>query len=124
MIDDSDLFLTIPAAATDATPATTIIMCHHRGLTVPGVELLVLFQNKIWAHAITDEKGEAPLNLYSAHLPMTVFAAAPGFGAHFEYDPMPTQKERIIEMQSLPNGWRLGILSGGDRRSCRACRGI
>ena len=104
LIDDSDLFLTIPAAATDATPATTIIMCHHRGLTVPGVELLVLFQNKIWAHAITDEKGEAPLNLYSAHLPMTVFAAAPGFGAHFEYDPMPTQKERIIEMQSLPDG--------------------
>ena len=104
LIDDSDLFLTIPAAATDATPATTVIKCHHCGVPVPGVELLALFRNKIWAHAITDENGEAPLNLYSAHLPMTVFAAAPGFGAHFEYDPIPTQKERIIEMQSLPDG--------------------
>ena len=36
LIDDSDLFLTIPAAATDATPATTVIMCHHCGLPVPG----------------------------------------------------------------------------------------
>ena len=36
LIDDSDLVLTIPAAATDATPATTVIMCHHRGIPVPG----------------------------------------------------------------------------------------
>ena len=104
LIDDSDLFLTIPAAATDATPATTVIMCHHCGLPVPGVELLTLFPNKTWKQTTTDENGKAQINLYSTHLPMTVFAAATGYAAHLERDWVPAQGTLAIEMQSLPNG--------------------
>ena len=104
LIDDSDLFLTIPAAATDATPATTVIMCHHRGVPVPGVELLALFPNKTWKHTTTDENGEAQVNLHSTHLPMTVFAAATGFAAHLEHDWVPAQGALATEMQSLPEG--------------------
>ena len=104
LIDDSDLFLTIPAAATDATPATTVIMSHHCGLPVPGVELLTLFPNNTWKHAITDENGEAQVDLHSTHLPMTVFAAATGYAAHFEHGWVPAQGTLAIEMQSLPNG--------------------
>ena len=104
LIDDSDLFLTIPAAATDATPATTVIMSHHCGLPVPGVELLTLFPNNTWKHATTDENGEAQVDLHSTHLPMTVFAASTRYAAHIEHDWLPAQGTLAIEMQSLPNG--------------------
>ena len=104
LIDDSDLFLTIPAAATDATPATTVIMSHHCGLPVPGVELLTLFPNNTWKHVTTDENGEAQVDLHSTHLPMTVFAASTRYAAHIEHDWVPAQGALAIEMQSLPNG--------------------
>ena len=104
LIDDSDLFLTIPAAATDATPATTVIMSHHCGLPVPGVELLTLFPNNTWKHATTDENGEVQVDLHSTHLPMRVFAASSGYAAHLEHDWVPAQGALAIEMQSLPNG--------------------
>ena len=104
LIDDSDLFLTIPAAATDATPATTVIMSHHCGLPVPGVELLTLFPNNTWKHATTDENGEAQVDLHSTHLPMTVFAASSGYAVHLGHDWVPVQGALAIEMQSLPNG--------------------
>ena len=104
LIDDSDLFLTIPAAATAAIPATTAIMCHHRGIPVPGVELLALFPNKTWKRTTTDENGEVQVNLHSTHLPMTVFAAATGYAAHLEHDWVPAQGALAIDMQSLPEG--------------------
>ena len=101
--EDSDLSLATPAA-TEATPAPTVIMCRHRGRPVPGVELLVLFPNKTWKPATTDEHGEAQIDLHSAHLPMTVFAAAIGYTAHLEHNWVPAQGTLTIEMQSLPNG--------------------
>ena len=104
LIDDSELSLTIPAAATAATPATTAILCHQRSIPVPGVELLALFPNKTWKHATTDDNGEAQVNLHSTHLPMTVFAAATGYTAHLEHDWVPTQGGLTIEMQNLPEG--------------------
>lgn len=104
LIDDSDLVLTIPAAPTEVTPATTLIMCRHRGVPVPGVELLVLFPNKTWKQTTTNENGEAQVNLHSTHFPMTVFAAATGYTAHLEHEWVPAQGTLAIEMQSLPDG--------------------
>ena len=104
LIDDSDLVLTIPAAPTDATPATTVIKCHHHGLPVPGVELLVVFPNKTWKQTTTDENGMAQVNLHATHFPMTVFGAATGYTAHLEHEWVPAQGTLAIEMQSLPEG--------------------
>ena len=104
LIDESDLVLTIPAAATEATPATTLIMCCHHGIPVPEVELLTLFPDKTWKQTTTDENGAAQVNLHSTHLPMTVFAAATGYTAHFEHEWVPAQGTLAIEMQSLPEG--------------------
>ena len=104
LIDDSDLVLTIPAAPTEVTPATTLIICRHRGIPVPGVELLALFPNKTWKSATTDEHGEAQMNLHSTDLPMTVFAAAIGYAGHLERDWVPVQGALAIEMQSLLDG--------------------
>lgn len=104
LIEDSDLILTIPAAPTDATPATTVITCYHRGLAVPGVELLILFPNKTWKQTTTDENGVAQVDLHAIHFPMTVFAAATGYTAHLEREWVPAQGTLAIEMQSLPEG--------------------
>ena len=104
LIDNSELVLTIPTADTNPTPATTVILCLHGGIPLPGVEVLTLFPNKTWAYATTDDNGEAQVNLHSTHLPMTVFAAATGFAAHLEHDWVPAQRGLAIEMQSLPSG--------------------
>ena len=104
LIDDSDLFLTIPAAETEPTPATTGILVHDRDNPLFGVELLVLFPNKTWKRATTDETGHTQVDLHTTHLPMTVYAAAPGFEAHLEHDWVPEQGELEIKMQSLQNG--------------------
>ena len=104
LIDDSDLFLTIPAAETEPTPATTGIFVQSSGNPLTGVELLVLFPNKTWKRATTDENGEAQIDLHTTHLPMTVYAAAPGFAAHLGRDWIPEQGELEIKMQSLSDG--------------------
>ena len=104
LIDGSDLVLTLPAADTDLTPATARILAHHGGNPLPSVELLVLFPNKTWNSTTTDENGNAQIDLHTTHLPMTVFAAAPGFAAHLENDWMPAKGGLAIEMQRLPEG--------------------
>lgn len=104
LIDDSELILTIPAADTNATPSTAVILCHHEGTALSGIELLTLFPNKTWELAITDENGQAQIDLHTTHLPMTVFAAAPGYAAHLENDWVPAKGGLSLEMQSLQDG--------------------
>ena len=104
LIDDAELSLKIPAAATDATPTNAVIFARHNSMPLSSVELLALFPNKTWKHVTTDDAGEARVSLHATHLPMTVFAAAPGFAAHVEYDWVPTQGALAIEMQTLHNG--------------------
>ena len=104
LIDNSDLYLTIPAADTVLTPATAGILAHYGGNPLPEVELLVLFPNKTWKRATTDENGEAQFDLHATHFPMTVYAAAPGFAAHLEHDWIPEQGGLEIKMQSLAEG--------------------
>ena len=104
LIDGSDLVLTLPAADTNFTPATAHILAHHGGNPLTGVELLVLFPNKTWHSATTDENGNAQIDLHTTHLPMTVFAAAPGFAAHLENDWVPAKGGLAIGMRSLQEG--------------------
>ena len=73
-------------------------------MPLPEVELLVLFPNKTWKHATTDENGKARVDLHTTHLPMTVYAAAPGFAAHLEHDWVPAYGGMEIKMQSLQDG--------------------
>ena len=104
LIDNSDLVLTIPAADTESTPATTGFLAHHGGEPLSEIEILALFPNKTWKRSTTDENGEAKIDLHTTHLPMTVFAAAHGFAAHLEHDWIPAEGALTLEMQSLPDG--------------------
>lgn len=104
LIDDSELILTIPAADTNVTPSTAVILCHHKGAALSDIKLLILFPNKTWKSATTDKNGEARIDLHMTHLPMTVFAAASGNAAHLENNWVPVKGRLALEMQSLQDG--------------------
>ena len=104
LVDESELCLTIPAASLELTPASPVITVRHDGRPLAGADVLVLFPNGTWKHAVTDENGEATVSLHSTHLPMTVFVAAQGFAAHVERDWVPAQRPLAVELDALSEG--------------------
>ena len=104
LIDNSEVLLTVPAAAQQPSPARVVITVRTAGLPLPGADLLALFPNKTWKHATTDQNGEATVDLHTTHLPMTVFASAPGHAARLEMDWTPSQGALAVELEALPEG--------------------
>ncbi len=104
LINGSELCVILPAAPLELSSARVTITVRHAGRPASGVNLLALFPNKTWRHVITDDNGEAEIDLYSTRLPMTVFAAAAGFAAHVERHWIPAQGPLALEMQHLPDG--------------------
>ncbi len=104
LIDESNLQLAIPAADLELTPARAVITVRSAGRPLPGVDVLALFPNRTWKRAATDEAGEAAIELHSTHLPMTVYAAAPGHVAHVERDWTPGRGALALELPALPQG--------------------
>ena len=104
LIDDSEVCLIIPAAAQEQSPACAVITVRSAGQPLPDADLLTLFPNKTWKRAATDENGEVAVDLHTTHLPMTVFAAAPGYAAHLEREWVPSQGALTVELEVLPEG--------------------
>ena len=104
VVDESSLLLTIPAAKLELTPSDATITVHSGGEPLQGVDVLALFPNKTWQRATTDESGEAALDLYTTHLPMTVYGAAPGYAAGFTQEWAPHQGGLLQELDPLPAG--------------------
>ena len=104
IIDESSLVLVIPAARLELTPTDATVTVHSEGEPLAGVDVLALFPNKTWQRATTDEAGEAEFDLYTAHLPMTVYAAARGYAAGLARDWTPHQGGLVLELAPLPTG--------------------
>ena len=104
VVDDSEVLLVIPAAMQERSPARTVISVRSGGRPLPGTDLLLLFPNKTWKRATTDEQGEAAVDLHTTTLPMTVFASAPGQAAHLERDWTPSERALAINLDALPEG--------------------
>ena len=104
LVDEAELCLTIPAALLEFTPANAVISVHSSGEPLQGADVLVLFPNKTWKHAVTDANGEARVDLHSIHLPMVVFAAAEGYAAGLEQDWIPAKRPLAVELTSIPGG--------------------
>ncbi|WP_423920455.1 ATP-binding protein [Candidatus Poriferisodalis sp.] len=104
LIDDTDLVLTIPAASLDPTPATTVVTVYGDATPLEGAEVLALFPNKTHKRATTDGNGEAMLDLYATHLPLTVFAAAPGREAGHSGRWVPADGAMSFNLEALADG--------------------
>ena len=104
LLDDSDLFLCIPAATTVASPATVAVTVHHEGGPVAGADVLALFPNKTHKRGLTNSHGEVAIELYATDLPMTVFVAAGGFRAHVERDWVPAEGGLAVDLQRRRRG--------------------
>lgn len=104
VIDDSEVRLTIPAAIQEHSPASAVITVWSDGQSLSGADILALFPNKTWKRATTNDDGEASVELYTSHLPMTVFAAAAGRAARLEREWSPSQGALTLELRPLPDG--------------------
>ena len=104
IVDASSVVLSIPAAKLELSPADSTVTVHSEGEPLPGVEVLALFPNKTWQRATTDEAGEAALDLYTTHLPMTVYSAAPGYAGGLKQEWLPSRGGLLMEMNPLTAG--------------------
>ena len=104
VVDDSEVLLVIPAAMQERSPARAVISVRSEGRPLPGTDFLLLFPNKTWKRATTDEQGEAAVDLHTTTLPMTVFASAPGQAAYLERDWTPSERALAINLDALPEG--------------------
>ncbi len=104
VVDASSVVLSIPAAKLELSPADSTVTVHSQGEPLSGVEVLALFPNKTWQRATTDEAGEAALELYTSHLPMTAYAAAPGYAGGFKQEWLPSRGGLLMEMNPLTAG--------------------
>ena len=104
VVDESSLVLTIPAAKLELTPADATITVHSKGDPLTGVDVLALFPNKTCLQSKTDEAGEATFDLYTTHLPMKVYAAAPGYAAGLAHEWKPNDGGLLLELKPIPSG--------------------
>ena len=104
LIDDTDLVLTIPAASLEQTPASAVVTVYGETGPLEGAEVLALFPNKTWKSAKTNGDGEAVFDLYATHLPMTVFAAAPGRVAGHIGRWVPAEGAMAFKLEALTDG--------------------
>ncbi|WP_419946404.1 RNA-binding domain-containing protein [Candidatus Poriferisodalis sp.] len=104
LLDGDELCLTIPAAPPPAEPATPIVTVRSAGKPLEGATVLALFPNKTWKRSVTDSQGEAQLELHSAELPMTVFAASEGCAAHVEQGWVPAERALAVDLAAAPAG--------------------
>ena len=104
LVGESSLVLSIPAAKLQLTPAEATIAVHSAGEPLPGIDVLALFPNKTWRQGKTDEAGEVVFDLHTTHLPMTVYAAAPGYAAGLRSEWIPQQGGLLLALEPLPTG--------------------
>ena len=104
VVDDSDLFLTLPAAETVATPGEAAVSVRGEGGPVSGADVLAFFPAGPWKRATTDENGAASFDLYSTTLPMTVFVAATGYAGHLERGWVPSSHGLAVALCPMACG--------------------
>ena len=104
VVDGPSVVVRMPAAKLELSPSSSTVTVHAGGEPLPGVQVLALFPNKTWLRATTDEAGEATLDLYTTDLPMTVYAAAPGYAAGVEEEWLPGEGGLPMELRPLAGG--------------------
>ena len=104
LTDGETLRLTIPSAVLEQTSATVTVTVRTGGRSLAGVDVLALFPNATWVQGTTDTHGETGLRLHSTHLPMSVFAAAPGLAASHVRDWVPATGALSLDLDPVGIG--------------------
>lgn len=104
VVNDSSVVLNIPAARLDFSPARKTVTVQSAGDPLVDVDVLALFPNKTWQRARTNQSGEAMFDLYTAHLPMTVYAAALGYEAGLSLEWLPDEGDLLLDLNALRSG--------------------
>ena len=112
VVDESSLVVRIPAAKLELLPGRATITAHSEGKPLAGIEVIALFPNKTWVHAVTDESGDAVLELYTTHLPMTIYAAGLGYRAGLKTGWTPNQGRLLLELDPLEFGGTVILAQG------------
>ena len=81
-----------------------IVSVFSDGRPVVGAAVLALFPNTAWGHTITNENGEAMLDLRPLHWPITVYVATHGYRAHLVQDWTPAERMLHVDLDTLPQG--------------------
>lgn len=103
---EGDVFrmvITIPEFGRPSV-ARAVVTVREGGRPVPNAHLLAVLPNSTWKRAVTDANGEGVLDLHTTELPMTVFAAAPGFGAHVTREWVPRKGALAVELKPMDVG--------------------
>ena len=112
LVGDADLLVTLPAASLEPSGGDASIAVHSIGGPVAEVDLLLLFPDRTTRRARTDSAGEARLDLHVRHLPVTVFAARPGFAAGLVRGWTPASGALRLDLEPLPDGGGVVFVEG------------
>ena len=115
VLAESDLFLTLPAAETVATPGMATVSVHEDGRPVSGADVLARYPSGSWKRGSTDERGQVRFDLYSKTRPMTIFVAASCCSAHLERDWIPAHGDLAVPLRPLESGGSAILARATDR---------
>ena len=104
LIDDAEVLLQFPAAPRHATSLRVEVTVTAGGRPLPAAEVLALFPNGSSKQAVADEHGGRSVNLYTTHLPMTVFCAARGQAARLVRQWLPDSGGLALDLDRRPGG--------------------
>lgn len=104
LIDDAEVLLRMPAAPQESISSRVVVTVRTDGQPLPEANVLVLFPNRTWNQAVSDENGEATLDLYTTEMPVTVFGAALGFSAGLVREWLPATGALALDLAPMPRG--------------------
>ncbi len=104
LIDEAEVLLRIPAAPQESVSSRVVVTVRTDGQPLPGANVLVLFPNRTWKQAVSDENGEATLDLYTTELPVTIYGAALGYSAGLVREWLPATGALALDLAPMPRG--------------------
>ena len=102
LLGSAELRLTIPSARPPVTGIEGEVSVSAAGRPLAGAQVGALYPNKTWMEGKTDTFGRVAFGFHS-ELPIIVFCAAPGHGAHVERDWRPPEP-LSVQLEELPMG--------------------
>ena len=110
LLGGAELRLTIPSARPPVAGIEGEVTVSAAGQPLAEAQVVALYPNKTWMQETTDSFGRATFEFHS-ELPITVFCAAPGYGAQVVRDWRPL-KPVSVQLEPLPAGGSIAFTEG------------